>query len=196
MDARSHGKKTGSLAFSFAAGLIALMALGQALLPPAQARLLPPEAGTLAPSFTHARAEDWINSVPLKLESLRGKVVLLDFWTFACWNCYRSFPWLNQVEARLRERGLVVIGVHSPEFDYEKVRASIEKKVVQFGLTYPVMIDNNMSYWNAMGNRYWPAFYLIDRQGRLRAHYAGETHAGDAQAIAIERDIAVLINEE
>ncbi len=187
--------KARSLAFAFAAGLIAVMALGQSLLPPAQARLVPLESGTPAPAFTHARAEDWINSPPLKLESLRGKVVLLDFWTFACWNCYRSFPWLNQVEAKLRERGLVVIGVHSPEFDYEKVRASIEKKVVQYGLTYPVMIDSDMSYWNAMGNRYWPAFYLIDRQGRLRANYAGETHAGDANAQRIEADLAALLAE-
>lgn len=195
MEKLSKGRKIGRLVFSFAAGLIALMALGQALLPQAQARLLPPESGTPAPAFTHTRAEDWINSPPLKLESLRGKVVLLDFWTFACWNCYRSFPWLNPVESRLRERGLVVIGVHSPEFDYEKVRASIQQKVVQYGLTYPVMIDSDMSYWNSVGNRYWPAFYLIDRQGRLRANYAGETHAGDANAQRIEADLDTLLAE-
>jgi len=161
----------------------------------AQNRLVPPEAGLAAPAFTHSAAAEWINSPPLTLDSLRGKVVLLDFWTFACWNCYRSFPWLNELEARLHERGLRVIGVHTPEFDHERVRGSVKKKIAQYGLKHPVMMDNDMSYWNAMGNRYWPAFYLIDKQGRLRAHYAGETHAGDAQARRIEFDIEALLAE-
>lgn len=187
--------KPRNAAYALAAALIVMMTLGQTLLPPAQARLLPVASGKSAPAFTHTRAEDWINSPPLKLESLHGKVVLLDFWTFACWNCYRSFPWLNEMEARLHSRGLQVVGVHTPEFDYEKVRANIEKKIREYGLTHPVMIDNDMSYWNAMGNRYWPAFYLIDRQGRVRANFAGETHAGDANAQRIEAAIEALFAE-
>ena len=161
----------------------------------AQSRLVPPDSAPAAPAFTHAAATEWINSPPLRLESLRGQVVLLDFWTFACWNCYRSFPWLNELETRLHRRGLRVIGVHTPEFDHERVRASIEGKVAQYGLKHPVMIDNDFSYWNAMDNRYWPAFYLLDKQGRIRAHYAGETHSGDAQARRIEADIETLLAE-
>lgn len=173
--------------------LTSVVLLTLMLTPRAQARLLSGENGSLAPAFTHTAAAEWINSPPLTLQSLRGKVVLLDFWTFACWNCYRSFPWLNELEARLHERGLRVIGVHTPEFDHERVRGSIEKKIAEYGLQHPVMMDNDHSYWNAMGNRYWPAFYLIDQQGRVRAHYAGETHAGDAQARRIESDIETLL---
>ncbi len=149
----------------------------------------------IAPEFPPRSAAEWINSAPLTLASLRGEVVLIDFWTFECWNCYRSFPWLNAVEARFRTQGLKVIGVHTPEFAREKVLASIREKARGFKIDYPVMVDNDHAYWNAMGNRYWPAFYLIDRQGRIRALFAGETHAGDAQARDIEAQITALLAE-
>ncbi len=148
-----------------------------------------------APEFPQRSAEEWINSAPLTLASLRGQVVLLDFWTFECWNCYRSFPWLNGVERQFASRGLKVIGVHTPEFEREKVVASIRAKVREFKITYPVMVDNDKGYWNAMRNRYWPAFYLIDRKGVLRELYVGETHAGDRQAKAIEAAIEALLSE-
>lgn len=148
-----------------------------------------------APEFTHRAAADWINSPPLTLAALRGQVVLVDFWTFACWNCYRSFPWLNALDARWHDRGLRVVGVHTPEFSHERVRDNVEAKVAEYGLRHPVMLDNDFSYWNAMGNRYWPAFYLLDKRGRIRAHYAGETHRGDAQARRIEADIETLLAE-
>ncbi len=181
---------------SILAVCLGTLLLTLALTPRLQARgVLPGENGVPAPPFTHTTTAEWINSPPLTLESLRGKVVLLDFWTFACWNCYRSFPWLNQVQARFHERGLRVIGVHTPEFAHERVRASIAKKIVEYGLQHPVMMDNDFSYWNAMGNHYWPAFYLIDKHGRLRGRYAGETHAGDAQAQRIEADIETLLAE-
>jgi glutathione peroxidase-family protein len=151
--------------------------------------------GTILPAFTHREAAEWINSGPLTTESLRGSVVLLDFWTFACWNCYRSFPWLNDLEDRYHERGLRIIGVHTPEFAYERVRAILEKKIAEFGIRHPVMMDNDMSYWNAMGNRYWPAFYLIDRRGHVRGRYAGETHRNDPQARRIETDVETLLKE-
>lgn len=170
--------------------------LGYALVSHAQGRLASGASARPAPAFTHTAASEWLNSKPLMLESLRGQVVLLDFWTFACWNCYRSFPWLNELESRLHERGLRIIGVHTPEFDHERVRGNIEKKIAQYGLKHPVMMDNDFSYWNAMGNRYWPAFYLIDKRGRVRSHYAGETHAGDAQARRIESDISALLAED
>jgi len=148
-----------------------------------------------APEFTHSSETEWINSKPLTLADLRGNVVLVDFWTFDCWNCYRSFPWLNAVEEKYAAKGLKVIGVHSPEFEHEKVRDSIVKKMEEFMLHHPVMTDNDFSYWKAMRNRYWPAFFLIDKQGRVRAAHFGETHRGDAQAQEIERDIEALLNE-
>lgn len=153
----------------------------------------PLQAGGSAPEFPLRSKAEWINSAPLTLASLKGSVVLIDFWTFECWNCYRSFPWLNGVEEKFRERGLKVIGVHTPEFAREKVIANIREKVREFKINYPVMVDNDHAYWNALNNRYWPAFYLIDREGKLRALYVGETHRGDAQARDIEAAIEKLL---
>jgi len=174
--------------------LIAAMTLG--VLTPQSARALASAAeAPPAPEFTHRGSEHWINSAPLTLQALRGSVVLLDFWTFDCWNCYRSFPWLRNVEAKYAREGLKIIGVHSPEFDHERIPANVAKKVEEFMLQHPVMIDNDFSYWNAMRNRYWPAFFLIDRQGRVRAVHVGETHDGDSQAREIEADIETLLAE-
>jgi thiol-disulfide isomerase/thioredoxin len=148
-----------------------------------------------APDFTHHAPSDWINSAPLTLQALRGKVVIVEFWTFACSNCIGSTPWLNDLHARLRERGLLLVGVHTPELPHERVAASVRRKVGDYGIRYPVMLDNDFSYWKALSNQYWPAFYLIDKQGRVRAAYFGETHAGDAQAHRIERDLETLLAE-
>ncbi len=164
-------------------------------LPTISQALSTPDEAAPAPEFTHRAEAEWLNSAPLTLGALRGQVVLVDFWTFACWNCYRSFPWLNALEARLHDQGLRVIGVHTPEFEHERVRGNIEKKIAAYDLRHPVMMDNDFSYWRAMGNRYWPAFYLIDRQGRVRASYAGETHEGDQRALRIEADIKRLLAE-
>lgn len=148
-----------------------------------------------APEFTHDDPRDWINSEPLQLSDLRGRVLLIDIWTFGCWNCYRSFPWLKTLEAQFSDESFQVIGVHSPEFEHEKVRANIETKVDEFGLEHPIMIDNDFSYWKALDNRYWPAFYLIDKRGNLRAVFVDETHAGDVQARRIEQMISTLLAE-
>ena len=148
-----------------------------------------------APEFTHRGPDDWINSTPLRLADLRGRVVLLDFWTFECWNCYRSFPWLKSVEQRFADRELTVIGVHTPEFERERNRANVVRKVKEFALDHPVMIDNDFSYWGAVGNRFWPTFYLIGKQGRIRSVYVGETHSGDRKAKAIEERITALLAE-
>jgi glutathione peroxidase-family protein len=148
-----------------------------------------------APEFTHTRAENWLNGGPLTLAELRGKVLLIDFWTFDCWNCYRSFPWLNAVEARYQEQGLQVVGIHSPEFEHEHERAAVRRKIEEFGLRHPVMLDNDFSYWRAMNNRYWPAFYLLDRQGNIRGRYIGETHQGSQQAEQIETLLRELLEE-
>lgn len=148
-----------------------------------------------APAFTHTDPADWLNSAPLTWEDLRGKVVLMDFWTFECWNCYRSFPWMNALEARLQPLGLQVIGVHTPEFEHEKVRENVVAKAAEFGLHHPIMLDNDFSYWRAMNNRYWPAFYLVDKRGAIRAAFYGETHAGGRRARQIERLARQLLAE-
>ena len=147
------------------------------------------------PEFTHANQTDWINSEPLVVADLKGRVVLVDVWTFGCWNCYRSFPWLRAVEHRFGSEGLTVIGVHSPEFPHEGVRASVVKKVAQFELHHPVMIDNDLSYWRALGNQYWPTFYLVDKRGQIRSVFIGETHVGDRRALDIEERIKTLLAE-
>ncbi len=147
------------------------------------------------PQFTHTDASEWINSAPLTRAELKGNVVLIDVWTFACWNCYRSFPWLNQLEEKFVDQPFKIIGVHSPEFDYEKERANIEVKVKEFKLHHPIMIDNDFSYWKKLGNKYWPSFYLIDKQGKARGYWIGETHSGDKRAKAIEKAIGELLAE-
>lgn len=147
------------------------------------------------PQFTASSEQDWINSPPLTREQLRGKVVLLDVWTFDCWNCYRSFPWLHGVEEQFAEQDFHVIGIHSPEFAHERKRANVLAKVNEFKLEHPVMLDNDFAYWKALNNRYWPAFYLVDKQGKLRYRWVGETHAGSAQARNIEQAIEQLLVE-
>ncbi len=162
--------------------------------------LTPSIAGTLSAPFPaaelhHDQAKDWINSKPLSLADLKGKVVLLDFWTFDCWNCYNSFPWMNNLEKRLKDKGLQLIGVHTPEFDHEKIRSNIEEKAKEFKLHHPIMIDNDFTYWRAMNNKYWPAFYIIDKKGQVRSVFFGETHEGDQQAIRIEKVLKELLAE-
>lgn len=147
------------------------------------------------PEFTHQAPADWLNSPPLTVQSLRGRVLLVDFWTFECWNCYRSFPWLNALEASLAGEDFEVIGVHSPEFERERDRDLVAAKVEEFELQHPVMIDNDFSYWKSMGNRYWPAFYLVDRRGFIRYVFVGETHAGSRQAEMIKKRIRELLAE-
>ena len=146
------------------------------------------------PEFT-GKATDWINSEPLTVDDLKGKVVLLDFWTFDCWNCYRSFPWLTDLEQRFASQGLQLIGIHTPEFAHEKKRENVIAKTKEFKLHHPVMMDNDFKYWKAMQNRYWPTYYLVDKKGNIRASYIGETHKGDANARSIEQEITRLLAE-
>lgn len=116
----------------------------------------------------------WLNSPPLTPEQLRGKVVLIDFWTYSCINCLRSLPYVKAWAAKYQDQGLVVIGVHSPEFAFEKVPANVRQAVKDLGVTYPVVLDNDLAIWRAFNNEYWPAHYLIDGQGRIRYHSFGE----------------------
>ena len=152
---------------------------------PALAASLAMEAGSApavrAPEFTHRQAAEWINSEPLTLEKLRGQVVLVEFWTYGCSNCRNTMPWLKAAHAHYRDQGLVVVSVHSPEFEEERDADNVRVAVKRLGVEYPVMLDNDFSYWKAFNNRYWPAFYLIDRQGRVQASAFGELHVGTAR---------------
>ncbi|MCB1758574.1 MAG: redoxin domain-containing protein [Gammaproteobacteria bacterium] len=168
-----------------------LLALSAFMLPANAARNMP----RIAPEFTHAEAEAWLNAAPLSLRSLRGRVVLVDFWTFDCWNCYRSFPWLHSLERRHAEAPFAVIGVHTPEFEHERQKSRLLEKIEEYRLTHPIMIDNDFSYWNAVGSRYWPSFYLIDKQGMIRATFFGQTDVGSAQAHKIDAMIDTLLAE-
>lgn len=152
-------------------------------------------SGVPLPPFTQSAPEAWINSRPLTLDDLRGQVLLVDVWTYECWNCYRSFPWLKQLEARFANDAFTVVGIHSPEFEHEHDIERVRAKVREFGLHHPVMVDNDFGYWRALGNRYWPAFYLVDKQGLVRYVFVGETHAGDSQARRIQNAIAGLLKE-
>lgn len=148
-----------------------------------------------APQLTQRSANAWLNSAPLTIESFRGRVLLIDVWTFDCWNCYRSIPWLADLEKRLAPRGLSVLGIHSPEFEHERERERVLAKVREFGIKHPVMLDNDFAYWRALDNQYWPAFYVIDKKGVIRGRFVGETHVGDRRAAEIERLIGTLIAE-
>ena len=148
---------------------------------------------THLPEFTHFGAESWINSPPLTKQDLTGKVVLIDVWTFDCWNCYRSFPWLNELEKKYQDKGFQIIGIHTPEFEHEKLRSNIEHKAREFKLHHPIMIDNDFSYWRALNNHYWPAYYLVNQQGEIIYSHIGETHSGDKKARVLEQKIQQLL---
>jgi len=125
-----------------------------------------------APSL--AGAVEWLNSPPLTERELRGKVVVIDFWTYSCINCLRSLPYVKAWYEKYKEHGLVVIGVHAPEFAFERNIANVRSAVSKLGIDYPVAIDNDYAIWRAFNNEYWPAHYFIDAQGRIRYHHFGE----------------------
>jgi cytochrome c biogenesis protein CcdA/thiol-disulfide isomerase/thioredoxin len=137
-------------------------------------------SGSAVPSLAGATA--WINlptnspinSAPLTLESLRGKVVLVDFWTYSCINCLRTLPYIKAWNEKYKDSGLVIIGVHTPEFPFEKDEANVRKAVKDLGVLYPVPMDNDYKIWRSFNNQYWPADYFIDATGRIRFHHFGE----------------------
>ncbi|WP_288758305.1 cytochrome c biogenesis protein DipZ [uncultured Brevundimonas sp.] len=135
-------------------------------------------------------ATTWLNSPPLTTQQLRGKVVVVDFWTYSCINCLRSIPYVKAWAEKYRDQGLVVIGVHTPEFAFEKSQANVRRNVERLGVTYPVALDNDYAIWRAFRNNYWPAHYFIDAQGRIRHHHFGE---GDYEGS--ERVIQQLLKE-
>ena len=134
--------------------------------------------------------QTWLNSAPLHLKELKGKVVLVEFWTFGCYNCRNVEPYVKQWHRTYADRGLVVIGVHSPEFSHEREIENVRRYLTEHDVRFAVPIDNDFSTWNKYGNRYWPAMYLIDKRGVIRHVRIGEGGYEDT-----ERLIQALLQE-
>jgi thiol-disulfide isomerase/thioredoxin len=135
-------------------------------------------------------ATQWLNSAPLTAEGLRGKVVLIDFWTYSCINCIRALPYVRAWHEKYKDQGLVVIGIHSPEFAFEKSLRNVEREVRDLQIAYPVAVDNDYALWRAFSNSYWPAHYFVDAQGNIR-----HTHFGEGEYDVSERVIQELLAE-
>ena len=134
-------------------------------------------------------AEEWLNSSPLTPEGLKGKVVLIDFWTYSCINCLRAIPYVRAWAEKYKDHGLVVIGVHTPEFAFERKVSNVRAAVAELKIGYPVAIDNEYKIWRAFDNQYWPAHYFIDAQGRIRYHHFGEGEYDQSERV-IQRLLA------
>jgi cytochrome c biogenesis protein CcdA/thiol-disulfide isomerase/thioredoxin len=178
LDTRVLARLSTAQTFSFEHGLARLLGMDDEELTTRMGSKLPVE-GPL-PSLDGAVT--WLNSPPLSREQLKGKVVLIDFWTYSCINCIRTVPYVRAWAERYKDQGLVVIGVHTPEFAFEKELPNVRKAVSDFGITYPVAVDNNWTIWRAFDNRYWPAHYLADAEGRIRYHHFGEGRTDDTEA--------------
>ena len=140
-----------------------------------------------APDFTGINT--WFNSKPLSLADLRGKVVLVDFWTYGCVNCVNTLPHVTDLYAKYKDKGLVVVGVHTPEFPFERSASNVQAALKRHGITYPVAQDNDSRTWDAYRNRYWPAQYIIDQTGKIVFQ-----HAGEGSYDQIDRTVARLLN--
>ena len=143
-------------------------------------------AASKAPEFVGIN--QWLNSPPLSMEALRGKVVLVDFWTYGCINCVRTLPHVVRLQEKYAAKGLVIVGVHSPEFPFEKSTANVETAIRRHGIKYPVAQDNAHATWNAYRNQYWPAQYIVDRSGNIVF-----THAGEGSYEEMDRIIGRLV---
>jgi thiol-disulfide isomerase/thioredoxin len=139
-----------------------------------------PASARPAPEF--AGIDNWINSAPLSMQQLRGKVVLVDFWTLDCVNCLNVLPYVKGWHQKYKDQGLVVIGVHTPEYAFEHKLDNLQTAVKRNGITFPVAQDNRYLTWNAWGNRFWPAFYLVDKKGELVYTHFGEGDYAQTEA--------------
>jgi thiol-disulfide isomerase/thioredoxin len=126
---------------------------------------------------------DWINSEPLNLKDLRGRVVLIEFWTFGCYNCRNTLPYIKDWDARYRANGFTVIGVHSPEFDDERKLEHLRREIASLGIMYPVVTDNDYQTWKAYNVEAWPTTFLLDKQGRIRWRHVGEGGYSEAERL-------------
>ncbi|MEO8748410.1 MAG: thioredoxin family protein [Rhodanobacter sp.] len=164
--------------------LLLLVVAALALVAPGRAQADGPPRQV--PDFTGIN--QWINSPPLSMTALRGKVVLIDFWAYSCINCLRAIPHVEHLYQAYKDHGLVVVGVHTPEYDFEKQPANVQAAARRIGISYPVAMDNDNATWNAWHNQYWPAEYLIDQNGKLIGHHYGE---GDYEKM--ENAVRVLL---
>ena len=144
------------------------------------------DAGSAAPNFVGIKT--WLNSAPLNIAELRGKVVLVDFWTYGCYNCVNTLPHVTRLYDTYKDKGLVVVGIHTPEFAFEKSTDAVLAAIKRHGIRYPVAQDNEYATWNAYHNQYWPAQYIIDNSGKIVFEHAGEGHYQE-----IERKIQELL---
>jgi thiol-disulfide isomerase/thioredoxin len=154
---------------------------------PAAAQTVSASANQTAPEFTGI--DKWFNSQPLTLQQLRGKVVLVDFWTFDCINCIHTIPHVEGWYSKYKDQGLTVIGVHTPEYPFERDAGNVKTAIARLGIQYPVAQDNSYATWNAWSNQYWPAFYLIDRHGHVVYSHFGEGDYEESEA-AIQHALA------
>jgi thiol-disulfide isomerase/thioredoxin len=136
---------------------------------------------TKAPAAPEISSGQWINSEPLTLKSLHGRVVLIEFWTFACYNCRNTLPTVKKWDAQYRDKGLTIIGVHTPELDYENNVDNLRREVASLGIKYPVVTDNDYSTWKAYGVEAWPTVFLLDKQGRIRWTHVGEGYYDETE---------------
>jgi thiol-disulfide isomerase/thioredoxin len=153
---------------------IAAVAVGMILGVTSSARAQEPQPDLKVEAPEFPGGLKWLQSPPLKLEGLRGKVVLVDFWEYTCVNCIRTFPYLKAWQEKYKDKGLVIVGVHTPEFQFAKEEPNVAKAAKQFGMTWPLVVDSDYLVWQTYGNRYWPAKYLIDHQGFVRYYHFGE----------------------
>ena len=140
-----------------------------------------------APDFVGITS--WINSEPLHMRALKGNVVLIDFWDYSCINCIRTLPHITRMYQEYKNKGFVIIGVHTPEFAFEHIAENVEKAVKRFGIFYPVAMDNDYKTWRAYNNKYWPTSYLIDKEGTIRL-----VHIGEGGYTELENNIRSLLN--
>ena len=135
--------------------------------------------------------KNWMNSAPLRMADLRGKVVLVNFWTYGCVNCVNTLPHVVRLAGEVsRSKGLVIVGIHTPEFPFEKSAGNVQAALKRHGITYAVAQDNESATWNAYGNRYWPAQYIVDQRGKIVFQ-----HDGEGQYEQMDRMIGQLLNK-
>ena len=138
---------------------------------------------TKAPAAPEISSGVWINSEPLTLKSLQGRVVLIDFWTFACYNCRNTLPALKRWDAQYRDKGLTIVGVHTPELDFERDLDQLRREVAALGIKYPVVTDQDYTTWKAYGVEAWPTVFLLDKQGRVRWNHVGEGYYDETEEV-------------
>ena len=137
-----------------------------------------------------AGGTQWINSPAITRADLKGKVTLVEIWTYGCYNCLNALPHIKETAAKYKAAGLVTIGVHTPEFDREKIATNVSRRVQELGVTFPVVMDNDFAIWRSFNNRFWPSVYIVDKQGRIRFHHDGEGRYAD-----IDEAVRILLAE-